>query len=158
MKKFLTALLLGSLIFVSPAVVSASSETTYESEEGQAMIKPPSSSKQSSETEDETTDETDAQEEEGTISSSDSSSGMDWSAANTENSKTSNQGNFTVCVDAGHQGSWVDMSAQEPMAPGSSQTKNKATTGTSGNFSKVPEYEVNLEVSLVLQKELNSRG
>ena len=34
MKKFLTALLLGSLIFVSPAVVSASSETTYESEEG----------------------------------------------------------------------------------------------------------------------------
>lgn len=55
------------------------------------MIKPPSSSEQSSETEDETTDETDAQEEEGTISSSDSSSGMDWSAANTENSKTSNQ-------------------------------------------------------------------
>lgn len=53
MKKFLTALLLGSLIFVSPAVVSASSETTYESEEGQAMIKPPSSSEQSSETEDE---------------------------------------------------------------------------------------------------------
>ena len=61
-------------------------------------------------------------------------------------------------MDAGHQGSWVDMSAQEPMAPGSSQTKNKATTGTSGNFSKVPEYEVNLEVSLVLQKELISRG
>ena len=44
------------------------------------------------------------------------------------------------------------MSAQEPMAPGSSQTKNKATTGTTGNYSKVPEYEVNLEVSLVLRK------
>ena len=81
---------------------------------------------------------------------------MDWSAANTKNKKT--QDSFTVCVDAGHQGSWVDMSAQEPMAPGSSQTKNKATTGTSGNFSNVPEYEVNLEVSLVLQKELLSRG
>ena len=50
------------------------------------------------------------------------------------------------------------MSAQEPMAPGSSQTKNKATTGTTGNYSKVPEYEVNLEVSLVLEKELTSRG
>ena len=50
------------------------------------------------------------------------------------------------------------MSAQEPMAPGSSQTKNKATTGTAGNYSKVPEYEVNLEVSLVLEKELTSRG
>ena len=149
MKRFLTALLLGSLIFVSPAVVSAA-ETTYESEEGQAMIKPPSSEQAS-----ESTDETSEPQEEGTISSSGSSDGMDWSAANTENST---QGNFTVCVDAGHQGSWVDMSAQEPMAPGSSQTKNKATTGTSGNFSNVPEYEVNLEVSLVLQKELISRG
>lgn len=152
MKRFLTALLLGSLIFVSPAVVSAA-ETTYESEEGQAMIKPPSSEQAS-----ESTDETSEPQEEGTISSSGSSDGMDWSAVNTENSTASTQGNFTVCVDAGHQGSWVDMSAQEPMAPGSSQTKNKATTGTSGNFSNVPEYEVNLEVSLVLQKELISRG
>ena len=50
------------------------------------------------------------------------------------------------------------MSAQEPMAPGSSQTKNKATTGTAGNYSKVPEYEGNLEVSLVPEKELTSRG
>ena len=50
------------------------------------------------------------------------------------------------------------MSAQEPMAPGSSQTKNKATTGTTGNYSKVPEYEVNLQVSLILEKELTSRG
>ena len=157
MKKFLTALLLSSLIFASPAVVSASSETTYESEEGQAMIKPPTSASEQSETENAASDETASQEEDSSSSSA-SSNGMDWSAANTENSRTSGQGNFTVCVDAGHQGSWVDMSAQEPMAPGSSQTKNKATTGTSGNFSKVPEYEVNLEVSLVLQKELTSRG
>lgn len=157
MRKFLSALLLGSLILVSPAVVSAASETTYASEEGQAMIKPPSS-EQTSEANDETDDETAAQKEDDTVTSSDPSSGMDWSAANTDDSKTSGQGNFTVCVDAGHQGSWVDMSAQEPMAPGSSQTKNKATTGTSGNFSNVPEYEVNLEVSLVLQKELISRG
>ena len=114
MKRFLTALLLGSLIFVSPAVVSAA-ETTYESEEGQAMIKPPSSEQAS-----ESTDETSEPQEEGTISSSGSSDGMDWSAANTENSTASTQGNFTVCVDAGHQGSWVDMSAQEPMAPTSS--------------------------------------
>lgn len=154
MRKFLTALLLGSLVFVSPAVVSASSEISYASEEGQAMIKPPSESSEQSGSEADTASEDSEQAE----TSSDFSSGMDWSAANTEGQKTSGQGNFTVCVDAGHQGSWVDMSAQEPMAPGSSQTKNKATTGTSGNFSNVPEYEVNLEVSLVLQKELLSRG
>ena len=64
----------------------------------------------------------------------------------------------TVAVDAGHQGSWVDMSEQEPMAPGSSQTKAKATSGTTGRFSQVPEYEVNLQVSLALQEELESRG
>ena len=134
MRKFLTALLLGSLVFVSPAVVSASSETSYASEEGQAMIKPPSESSEQSDSEADTASE----DSEQTETSSDFSSGMDWSAANTEGQKTSGQGNFTVCVDAGHQGSWVDMSAQEPMAPGSSQTKNKATTGTSGNFSNVP--------------------
>lgn len=65
---------------------------------------------------------------------------------------------WTVMIDPGHQGSWVDMSAPEPMAPGSAETKPKATTGTQGNFSGVPEYEVNLEVSLVLREELESRG
>ena len=48
-----------------------------------------------------------------------------------------------------HRNLWL----RDPPRP-----KNKATTGTSGNFSNVPEYEVNLEVSLVLQKELLSRG
>ena len=50
------------------------------------------------------------------------------------------------------------MSAPEPMAPGSSETKAKATSGTQGNFSGVPEYEVNLQVSLLLQQELTERG
>lgn len=43
MKFFLTSLLLGSLVLVSPAVVSAASEATQEDVEGQAMIKPASS-------------------------------------------------------------------------------------------------------------------
>lgn len=61
-------------------------------------------------------------------------------------------------IDPGHQGPSVDMSAPEPMAPGSSETKAKATSGTQGNFSGVPEYEVNLQVSLLLQQELTDRG
>lgn len=63
-----------------------------------------------------------------------------------------------VAIDAGHQGSWVDMSAQEPMAPGSDQMKAKASAGTTGSFSGVPEYELNLQVSLVLRDELEDRG
>lgn len=158
MKKFLSVLLTGCLLLLLPGTVWASQETTYESEQGQAMIKAPSSASGDSSSAE--TDDSDfsSGDDEGTLSSSDSSSGMDWSAANTASTPSTSSRQFTVCIDPGHQGSWVDMSAQEPMAPGSSQTKNKATTGTSGNYSKVPEYEVNLEVSLVLQKELTSRG
>lgn len=151
MHKILSVLLAGSLLLLFPGTARASSDTGYESEKGQATIKAPSSSG---------SDETDnfSDGSEGTVSSSDSSSGMDWSAPNSTAVPSSSTRQFTVCIDPGHQDSWVDMSAQEPMAPGSSQTKNKATTGTSGNYSKVPEYQVNLEVSLVLQKELTSRG
>ena len=151
MRKILSVLLAVSLLLLFPGTARASSDTGYESEKGQATIKAPSSSG---------SDETDnfSDGSEGTVSSSDASSGMDWSAPNSTAVPSSSTRQFTVCIDPGHQGSWVDMSAQEPMAPGSSQTKNKATTGTTGNYSKVPEYQVNLEVSLVLQKELASRG
>ena len=158
MKKFLSVLLTGCLLLLLPAIVWASQETTYESEQGQAMIKAPSSASGDSSSAETDDSNFSSGDDEGTLSSSDSSSGMDWSAANTASTPSTSSRQFTVCIDPGHQGSWVDMSAQEPMAPGSSQTKNKATTGTSGNYSKVPEYEVNLEVSLVLQKELTSRG
>ena len=158
MKKFLSVLLTGCLLLLLPAIVWASQETTYESEQGQAMIKAPSSASGDSSSAETDDSNFSSGDDEGTLSSSDSSSGMDWSAANTASTPSTSSKQFTVCIDPGHQGSWVDMSAQEPMAPGSSQTKNKATTGTSGNYSKVPEYEVNLEVSLVLQKELTSRG
>ena len=151
MRKILSVLLAGSLLLLFPGTARASSDTGYESEKGQATIKAPSSSG---------SDETDnfSDGSEGTVSSSDLSPGMDWSAPNSTAVPSSSTRQFIVCIDPGHQGSWVDMSAQEPMAPGSSQTKNKATTGTTGNYSKVPEYQVNLEVSLVLQKELASRG
>ena len=65
---------------------------------------------------------------------------------------------WKVAIDPGHQGSWVDMSAQEPSAPGSSETKAKATTGTTGKFSGLNEYELNLQVSLLLRDELEDRG
>lgn len=76
---------------------------------------------------------------------------------NTE-SVTEKQNGWKVAIDPGHQGSWVDMSAQEPSAPGSSETKAKATTGTTGKFSGLNEYELNLQVSLLLRDELEDRG
>ena len=63
-----------------------------------------------------------------------------------------------VGIDPGHQGSWVDMSAQEPNAPGSSQMKARCTTGTTGNYTHLEEYQLNLDVSLKLKSILESRG
>lgn len=61
-------------------------------------------------------------------------------------------GKRKVAIDPGHQGSWVDMSAQEAAAPGSSETKAKATTGTEGRYSGVPEYDLNLRIALASEE------
>lgn len=63
-----------------------------------------------------------------------------------------------VAIDPGHQGSWVDMSAQEPNAPGGTQMKAKCSTGTVGTFTNVPEYQLNLDISLQLRAQLEERG
>lgn len=65
---------------------------------------------------------------------------------------------LTVAIDPGHQGSWVDMSELEPNGPGSSEMKAKASTGTQGSFSGKKEYELNLEISLLLRDVLEERG
>ena len=65
---------------------------------------------------------------------------------------------YTVGIDPGHQGSWVDMSELEPDGPGSENYKAKSSTGTQGSYTGVPEYELNLEISLALREELVRRG
>ena len=47
-----------------------------------------------------------------------------------------------IGIDPGHQAQ--GNSDQEAVAPGSSETKAKVASGTSGRFTGVPEYEVNL--------------
>ena len=63
-----------------------------------------------------------------------------------------------IGIDPGHQGPNVDMSDLEPLGPGSTEMKAKASTGTQGAFSGLPEYQLNLDVSLKLQKILENRG
>ncbi|MEG0145331.1 MAG: N-acetylmuramoyl-L-alanine amidase [Clostridia bacterium] len=61
-----------------------------------------------------------------------------------------------IGIDAGHQAH--GNSAQEAIAPGSHKTKAKVSTGTTGNYTKIPEHVVNLQVALLLRDALEKEG
>lgn len=63
-----------------------------------------------------------------------------------------------IAIDPGHQGPNVDMSDLEPMGPGSQEMKAKASSGTQGRYTNVPEYELTLNISKQLRSELENRG
>ncbi|MDQ0194138.1 N-acetylmuramoyl-L-alanine amidase family protein [Paenibacillus wynnii] len=58
-----------------------------------------------------------------------------------------------ICIEAGHQ--VKGNSELEPNAPGSKTMKQKVLSGTQGIKTKKPEYQLNLEVALKLEKRLN---
>lgn len=61
-----------------------------------------------------------------------------------------------ICIDPGHQKKGNN--SQEPVAPGSSQTKAKVSSGTRGVATQKYEYELNLEVALKLKDALLKEG
>ena len=65
---------------------------------------------------------------------------------------------YIIGIDPGHQSFEIDMSEMEPLGPGSSEMKAKASTGTAGTYTGLPEYQLNLDVSLMLRDILESRG
>lgn len=63
-----------------------------------------------------------------------------------------------IAIDPGHQGPHVDMSAQEENAPGSGVMKQKATSGTTGTYTGLGEYELNLTIALKVRDRLEKLG
>ena len=61
-----------------------------------------------------------------------------------------------IGIDPGHQEH--SNSGQEPVSPGSKETKAKVSSGTQGVKTRVPEYEVNLQVALLLKDALEAQG
>lgn len=62
----------------------------------------------------------------------------------------------TICIDPGHQ-SKANL-VKEPIGPGSKVLKAKVTGGTSGVTTRIPEYEVNLQVAMRLKDLLEAKG
>lgn len=61
-----------------------------------------------------------------------------------------------ICIDPGHQSE--GNSDQEPIGPGSSETKAKVSSGTKGVATGKYEYVLNLEVALKLKTALIEKG
>ncbi len=123
------------------------SETEETGPEEDRPEAPDTERKQDQEGESETADQSETETERGTVKTS-----PEHETEEPESEK------LVVAIDPGHQGSWVDMSDTEPNGPGSSEMKAKASVGTEGRFSGKKEYELNLEISLLLRDELEARG
>ena len=61
-----------------------------------------------------------------------------------------------IGIDPGHQAKGNN--EKEAVAPGSSEKKAKVSSGTTGRYSGVPEYIVNLDISLQLRDALEAQG
>lgn len=65
-------------------------------------------------------------------------------------------GQYVVCIDPGHQAN-SDLKP-EPVGPGATETKGRVLGGTTGTATKLPEYEVVLQIATNLRKRLESSG
>lgn len=70
--------------------------------------------------------------------------------------KAKEKSEVTICIDAGHQEKGD--SKLEPIAPWSSNKKPRVSSGTAGVGTKNREYEINLEVAMILKELLNKEG
>lgn len=105
-----------------------------------------------------TAEEPEFQEEKSAEKAEDESKDREVDTTNEERRDTAEKKDILIAIDPGHQSPNVDMSAQEPNAPGSSVMKMKATGGTTGRFTGIAEYQLNLDIALMVRDRLIEEG
>ncbi|WP_346907204.1 N-acetylmuramoyl-L-alanine amidase [Faecalicatena orotica] len=68
------------------------------------------------------------------------------------------QEKMIIALDPGHQGPGIDMSGMEEDAPGSGVMKQKNNSGTTGRYTGLPEYQLNLDIALKVKERLSRLG
>lgn len=80
----------------------------------------------------------------------------DYATIETEGGAMSDGSSHVIMLDPGHQ--LHGDSTKEPNGPDSADMKARVTDGTTGTTTGAAEYELTLEISLLLKQELESRG
>lgn len=63
---------------------------------------------------------------------------------------------WVVCIDPGHQAHGD--ASPEPIGPGAKVTKARVSGGATGVKTQIPEYEIALQISMNLKRQLEARG
>lgn len=74
----------------------------------------------------------------------------------TEEETTVVRSDYVIMLDPGHQQNGD--STTEPIGPDAAEMKARVTSGAVGSTTGVPEYELTLEIGLLLREELQNRG
>ena len=111
---------------------------------GRENVSDPSEGKKASAENPKTTDRS-SEESEQTSEQTEASVSAEEHSGQTDIQKPVKK-DILIAIDPGHQSPDIDMSGQEPNAPGSGDFKQKSAGGTVGRFTGIPEYELNLEI------------
>ena len=95
-------------------------------------------------------------QEESFVEESETEDASNWDSYGAPASITRGSNGYVVAIDAGHQA--YGNFDQEPNGPNSDVYKAKVAGGTSGVATGKPEYQLTLEIALLLKQELINRG